>query len=75
MKKYHSCSLFGNMLSMHYLARFDEKVRNLHTQTVYDRYLELQQIMPHIFQRCSSSYIASYLRISRETYSRMRSNN
>lgn len=72
MKNHHSCSVFGNILLIQYLTPICTKLLQLHTETAFDRYQALLEKKPDIFLRCPLNYIASYLRISRETLSRLR---
>lgn len=73
MKKYHSCSIIGGMLGMHYLNRVEEqRINNLRVRNAYDRYKILLENQPQIFQRCQISDIASLLGVTIVTLSRFR---
>lgn len=73
MKKYHSCSLLGAMLTMHsYLKTRENEVNILRHTNALDRYKFLLETQPQIFQRCRLTDIASLLGISLETLSRLR---
>ncbi len=63
-----------HILVMHQLIReMKERITALQFQTATERYESLLQSQPSIFQRVSLGHIASFLGISQETLSRIRS--
>lgn len=56
-----------------YYIRLEERYTNAHFKTAGERYDDLVQYTPHILQRMPLGYIASYLGVSAETLSRIRS--
>lgn len=63
-----------HVLVMHQVMReMKERITALQFQTATERYESLLQNQPSIFQRVSLGHIASYLGISQETLSRIRS--
>ncbi|GAB3027340.1 Crp/Fnr family transcriptional regulator [Niabella terrae] len=57
----------------HYYIRLEERYVNAQFKTAAERYADLITATPHILQRVPLGYIASYLGISQETLSRIRS--
>lgn len=55
-----------------YYIRLEERFVNAQFKTATERYENLLQQSPHIIERVSLGYIASYLGISQETLSRIR---
>lgn len=56
-----------------YYIRLEERFVNAQFKTASERYEQLLQYTPHIIERVPLGYIASYLGISQETLSRIRS--
>ena len=56
-----------------YYIRLEERFVNAHFKTATERYQDLLLQTPHILERIPLGYIASYLGISQETLSRVRS--
>ena len=56
-----------------YYIRLEERFVNAQFKTAAERYQELLDQTPHIIERVPLGYIASYLGISQETLSRVRS--
>jgi len=56
-----------------YYIRLEERFVNAHFKTAAERYQALLNEAPHIVERVPLGYIASYLGISQETLSRVRS--
>lgn len=56
-----------------YYIRLEERFVNAQFKTAAERYNELLELRPHIIERVPLGYIASYLGISAETLSRIRS--
>ena len=54
-------------------ARLSERVKTLSFETAKEKYLHLLSNQPEIIQRVSIQHIASYIGVSRETLSRVRS--
>jgi CRP-like cAMP-binding protein len=60
------------LLTEYYALWLEEKVFELHTQNATQRYETLIKKSPHIIQQVQLTQIASYLKISLETLSRIR---
>jgi CRP-like cAMP-binding protein len=56
-----------------YYIRLEERFVNAQFKTAAERYENLLEQTPHILERVSLGYVASYLGISQETLSRIRS--
>jgi len=63
----------GRITCEQYYIRLEDRYVNAHFKTASERYLDLLTIYPHIIQRTPLGYVASYLGISQETLSRIRS--
>jgi CRP-like cAMP-binding protein len=63
----------GRILTEVECARLTERVKALSFETAKEKYLHLIASQPEIIQRVSIQHIASYLGVSRETLSRVRS--
>jgi CRP-like cAMP-binding protein len=61
------------MIYEKYYIRLEERFVNAQFKTATERYQDLLQQSPHIIERVHLGYIASYLGISQETLSRVRS--
>jgi CRP-like cAMP-binding protein len=62
-----------NDLILEHALFIEERLYQLQFMTSQKRYKALQKTVPEIFQKVSLTDIASYLGISRETLSRIRS--
>ncbi len=71
-KENEQINTIGRKLSEEYCLEFEHRVASLQTQTALERYEDLINHTPEIFQRVSLGDIASYLAISPETLSRIR---
>ena len=56
-----------------YYIRLEERYVNAHFKTARERYENLLEQAPHILERVALGHVASYLGISQETLSRIRS--
>ena len=63
----------GRIANEKYYIRLEERYVNFQFKTAAERYQLLIENAPHILQRVSLGHIASYLGISQETLSRIRS--
>ncbi|MEL6561639.1 MAG: Crp/Fnr family transcriptional regulator [Bacteroidota bacterium] len=63
----------GRITCEQYYIRLEDRYVNAHFKTATERYQNLLQIHPQITQRVPLGFIASYLGISQETLSRIRS--
>lgn len=50
------------------------RVMSIHTKTAEERYLDLMEDHPHLFQKAKLSHIASFLGITQQSLSRIRKN-
>ncbi|QNF33298.1 Crp/Fnr family transcriptional regulator [Adhaeribacter swui] len=61
------------IINEQYYIRLEERLMGMQFKTARERYEQLLETAPHILQRVSLGQIASYLGISQETLSRIRS--
>ncbi|MEZ2444869.1 Crp/Fnr family transcriptional regulator [Chitinophaga sp. RCC_12] len=66
-------NIIGRKLTEYYYCRSEERLLAMRKQKASDRYDFLLQNHPQLIKRVPSAYIASYLGISRETLSRIKS--
>ena len=66
-------NFIGRVLTEQYYVTSEERTLSLRKQTARERYNSLLQMYPDIFKRASLKQIASYLGMSPETLSRIRS--
>jgi len=71
--KYHQVERFGRLLSIKLLIDVAHKLNALQFQTAKERYRFLIEKYPNIAYRAPLGHIASYLGITQETLSRIRS--
>lgn len=71
--RYHEIEKLVRIAYEKYYIRLEERFINAQFKTATERYNELLEQSPHILNRVSLGYIASYLGISQETLSRIRS--
>src|SRR6266540_1655912 len=72
-KRYHEIERFGRLLVSHGLILVQQRFDDLHFASALERYKKMLQQNPSFIQRVPLSMIASYLGISQETLSRIRS--
>ncbi|MBI1767623.1 MAG: Crp/Fnr family transcriptional regulator [Bacteroidetes bacterium] len=65
-------NIIGRVLTEYYYTLSEERTFSLRLQTTKDRYESLLKMQPEIFNRVPLKYIASYLGMSAETFSRLR---
>lgn len=70
---YPEIERLGRIANEKYYIRLEERYVNFQFKTAAERYQLLIENAPHILQRVSLGHIASYLGISQETLSRIRS--
>jgi CRP-like cAMP-binding protein len=71
--KYPSIERLGRIVCEQYYIRLDERYIKAQFKAAPERYQDLITNHPHILQRVSLGYVASFLGISQETLSRIRS--
>lgn len=71
--QYHEIERLVRIATEKYYIRLEEKFVNSHFKTATERYEHLLEQQPHILERVPLGHIASYLGISQETLSRIRS--
>jgi CRP-like cAMP-binding protein len=71
--EYHEIERFGRLLVGMGLVQIQQRFDDLHFSSAQDRYKKLLNSNPTIIQRVPLGMIASYLGISQETLSRIRS--
>jgi CRP-like cAMP-binding protein len=62
----------GRIITEKYYCMAEQRLYSLRMQKASDRYLYLLKNQPDLIQRVSSTYLASYLGITLETFSRMK---
>lgn len=72
-KEHLEINALGRIITEQYLFFLEVEIYNLRKQSAEDRYKFFMKHYPHILQICPLKYIASYLGISVETLSRIRS--
>ncbi len=70
--EYHEIERLVRIAYEKYYIRLEERFVNAHFKTAKELYENLVQETPHIIEKVSLGYIASYLGISQETLSRIR---
>lgn len=73
MNSHHEIERLVRIAYENYYIRLEERYVNAQFKTAAERYAGLLTQMPHIVERVPLGYIASYLGISQETLSRIRS--
>ncbi|HKO80281.1 MAG TPA: Crp/Fnr family transcriptional regulator [Chitinophagaceae bacterium] len=71
--QYHEIERLVRIAYEKYYIRLEERFVNAHFKTATERYESLFKEAPHILERVPLGHIASYLGISQETLSRIRS--
>jgi CRP-like cAMP-binding protein len=71
--RYHEIERLVRIVQEKYYIRLEERFVNAQFKTATERYENLLLQTPHILERVSLGHIASYLGISQETLSRIRS--
>jgi len=71
--RYHEIERLVRIINEKYYIRLEERYVNAQFKTAAERYENLLLQSPHIIERVSLGHIASYLGISQETLSRIRS--
>ena len=72
-KEYHEIERLGRLLADQGLVQIQQRFDDLHFTSAQDRYKKLLLANPTIIQRVPLGMVASYLGISQETLSRIRS--
>ena len=73
LNEYHEIERLVRIVYEKYYLRLEERFVNAQFRTATERYQTLLMQTPHIIERVPLGYIASYLGISQETLSRIRS--
>lgn len=73
MNQHHEIERLVRIAYEKYYIRLEERFVNAQAKTATERYQALLLQSPHILERVPLGYIASYLGISPETLSRIRS--
>jgi CRP-like cAMP-binding protein len=73
MDKHHELERLVRLAYERYYIRLEERFVNAHFKTAAERYEQLLEQSPHLIEKVPLGYIASYLGISQETLSRVRS--
>ena len=74
LQKHHSFALwYISLVEKHYVSQIEERISDLQFLNAKQRYEKLLAQFPNISNRISLGHIASYLNITQETLSRIRS--
>ncbi len=74
LQKHHAFSLwYIKLVELHYVSQIEDRVSELQFLDAKQRYQKLLKLYPDITNRVSLGNIASYLNITQETLSRIRS--
>ena len=73
LNRYREIERLVRIVYENYYIRLEERFINAQFKTAAERYQNLLQQTPHMIERVPLGYIASYLGISQETLSRIRS--
>jgi CRP-like cAMP-binding protein len=73
LNRYHDIERLVRIATETYYLRLEERFVNAQFKTAAERYEQLLHESPHILERVPLGHIASYLGISQETLSRIRS--
>lgn len=71
-RQYPEFNYIGRILTEQYYTISEERTKSLRTLSAHERYIQLMEVFPSLFNRVPLQYIASYLGMSRETLSRIR---
>lgn len=72
--RYPELNWVGRKIAEYLCMLLEERINILHTGSAEERYKAILNDYPYLLQRVNLGYIASYLGISQETLSRIRSN-
>lgn len=72
-RKFPEFNFIGRVLTEKYYTLSEQRLYSIRMQRSYERYQYMMLNFPEIIQRVPSKYIASYLSVSEETLSRIRS--
>jgi CRP-like cAMP-binding protein len=70
---HHQIERFGRLVTAHGLVQIQQRFDALHFATAHERYTQLMESNPTLIHRVPLGMIASYLGITQETLSRIRS--
>jgi CRP-like cAMP-binding protein len=74
LQKHHSFALwYVSLVEKHYVSQIEERISDLQFLNAKQRYEKILAQFPNISNRISLGHIASYLNITQETLSRIRS--
>jgi hypothetical protein len=74
LQKHHSFALwYIKLVELHYVSQIEDRISDLQFLDAKQRYQKLLSLYPDITNRVSLGNIASYLNITQETLSRIRS--
>ncbi len=73
-QSYPELNLIGRKIAEYLCLILEERIISLHTDSAEERYKAILNNYPHFLQRVNLGHIASYLGITQETLSRIRSN-
>ena len=68
----HAFEKLGRIIAEHAYLRMVERLVNLQTQSLKERYLNLINTSPSLFQQVPQKYIASYLGVAEQSLSRIK---
>jgi len=71
-EKSHEIEKFGRLLTLQLLIELNDKLLDLQLKTAKERYQSLLELHPDIFNRVSLGHIATYIGITQQSLSRIR---
>jgi CRP/FNR family transcriptional regulator, anaerobic regulatory protein len=71
-QKYPEFNMIGRLITEKYYIGLEERILSMQYQTAKERYKKLLENNPQLLQRASLGHIASYIGVSQETLSRIR---
>lgn len=71
-KLYPELNLIGRKIAEELCVILEDRITSLHTESAPERYQSLIKQQPNLLQRVNLGHIASFLRVTQETLSRIR---
>ena len=71
-EQYPELNLIGRKIAEELCVILEDRITSLHTESATERYQSLMEQQPRLVQRINLGHIASFLRVTQETLSRIR---
>jgi CRP-like cAMP-binding protein len=71
-EQYPELNLIGRKIAEELCVILEDRITSLHTESATERYQSLMEQQPSLVQRINLGHIASFLRVTQETLSRIR---